>query len=85
MSDNRADEYQQAVRRFWHNYLSILEKSHVHKKARPWYRNHVEAYIAHHQDVKLPQHLPRDVDNYLIAKGRQSNIQEWQIRQIIVS
>ncbi|MGD2118779.1 MAG: integron integrase [Chromatiales bacterium] len=83
MSDNGTDEYQRAVQRFWHNYLSILEKSHIHKKARPWYRKHVEAYIALHQDVKLPQHLPQDVDNYLIAKGRTRNLQEWKFRQIV--
>ncbi len=56
-----SDGYQQAVERFWHNYMSILENSSsVPIKARVWYRRHVQDYITAHQGVKLPHYLPRN-------------------------
>jgi hypothetical protein len=82
MSGKGADKYQHSVSRFWHNYLSILEKSSVPFKARRWYRKHVEEYISAHQGVKLAHHLPGNVDKYLAAKGRIKSLQEWQFRQI---
>jgi integron integrase len=82
MSDKGADEYQHAVDRFWHNYLSILEKSSVPTKARMWYQKHAQTYIDAHKDVKLQCHLPEYVDKYLNAKGRVTTLPEWQFRQI---
>ncbi len=69
--ENGTERNQQAVDRFWHNYMSILENSSsVHTKARVWYRRHVQDYITAHQGVKLQHHLPQNIDTYLIAKGR---------------
>jgi len=72
-----------AVQRFWHNYFSILEKSSVPERVRPWYRKHVEGYIRAHSGRRLGEHLPHDVDEYLAAKGRMAQVQEWQFRQIV--
>ena len=83
MSDKGTDEYQRKIDRFWHNYLSILEKYSIPQKARHWYRNHAEEYISAHHAVKLQHHTPEHVDNYLNAKGRLENLQEWQFRQIV--
>ncbi len=58
------------VNRFWHNYLSILEKFTIPAKAILWYRKHIEEYISAHQGVKLQHHIPMQVDDYLNAKGR---------------
>ncbi len=44
-SEIRAEEHQHPIKRFWHNYLSILEKSKVPKSRQKYYRNHVEMYI----------------------------------------
>ncbi len=63
-------EYQRLVNRFWHNYLSILEKLSIPVKARPWYRKRIEEYISAHQGVKLQHHLSQQVDRYLVTKGR---------------
>lgn len=82
MSDDKHDEYQQLVNRFWHNYLSLLEKHSIPVKARSWYRKHVREYISFYQGVKLQQHLPRHLDDYLSAKGRMVELPEWQFRQI---
>jgi len=82
MSDKDKAEYQILVNRFWHNYLSILEKSSIPIKARPWYRKHIEDYISAHQSVKLQHHLPKQLDEYLVAKGRMTNLPEWRFRQV---
>ena len=82
MSDQNHDKYQQLVNQFWHNYLFLLEKYSIPVKVRSWYRKHVEEYISFYQGVKLQQHLPRHIDDYLTAKGRMAQTPEWQFRQI---
>lgn len=82
MSDQNHDEYLQLVNRFWHNYLSLLEKYSIPVKSRSWYRKHVEEYISSYQGVKLQQHLPQHLDDYLNAKGRMARLPEWRFRQI---
>ncbi len=81
--ENGTERSQQAVDRFWHNYMSILDNSSsVPTKARVWYRRHVQDYITAHQGVKLQHHLPQNIDTYLIAKGRIKGLPEWRFRQI---
>ena len=82
MSEPKTTNQQRAVDQFWHNYLFILEKYSIPAKGRRWYRVHVETYIAAHQGVKLKDHLPTDIDEYLTAKGRVTALPEWQFRQI---
>ena len=81
-SKNNADEHRYSVELFWHNYLSILEKSNIPKGARKWYRKHVEMYIEAHADTRLRHHSPSLVDKYLNAKGRLAELEEWRFRQI---
>ena len=83
MNDNSARGGQRAISRFWHNYLSVLEKSGVPRVARPWYRKHVEAYVAAHSATRLTQHSSAHVDDYLAAKGRNPKLREWQFRQMV--
>jgi integron integrase len=71
-----------AVARFWRNYLSVLEKHRVSRKAWPWYRRWVEDYIAAYPDERLKTHTAQHVEKYFSAKGRQPNLQDWQFRQI---
>ena len=82
MSEKDNARHQFLVSRFWHNYLSILEKSSIPVKTRPWYRKHIQACLNAHEGVKLQQHQPEHIDNYLTAKGRFTNLPEWQFRQI---
>ena len=78
MSDHNQDAYQQLVNRFWHNYLFLLEKHSIPVKARSWYRKHVEDYISFYRGVKLQQHLPQHLDDYLTAIGSVTKLPEWQ-------
>jgi len=80
MAQNNHGVHQRAVSRFWHNYLSILEKLSIPVKVRHWYRKHVEEYISAHQGVKLKHHTPQYVTDYLHAKGRTKNLPEWRFR-----
>ncbi|MBC8386413.1 MAG: phage integrase N-terminal SAM-like domain-containing protein [Gammaproteobacteria bacterium] len=82
MSDHNHYKYQQLVNQFWHNYLFLLEKHSIPVKVRSWYRKHLEEYISYYQGVKLQQHLPQHIDDYLTAKGRMTRVPEWQFRQI---
>jgi hypothetical protein len=68
MTGRNASSDQNAVSRFWHNHLSILERSAIPKGARRWYRKHAEAYIRANKDIRLSQHSPQHVENYLNAK-----------------
>ena len=82
MSEKSTDVHQVSVDRFWRNYLSILENHSIPKRSQPWYRKHVELYIAAHKDLRLADHLPENIDRYLNAKGRLPGLKEWQFRQI---
>ena len=83
MSRNPSGASPRAVQRFWHSYFTILEKSSMPVRTRPWYRKHVEEYIRAHPGYRLADHLPHDIDEYLAAKGRLGSLQEWRFRQIV--
>ena len=83
MSLEHSDAQSGAVTRFWHKYLSLLEKASVPESFRPYYRKAVEAYIAAHPGHRLVAHQPADVDRYLADKGSNVLLQEWQFRQIV--
>ena len=72
-----------AISRFWHNYLSVLEKNSIPRRLRPYYRKAVEHYLSVNGDHRLATHSPADVEKYLIDKGRQPALQAWQYRQSV--
>lgn len=83
MSDQKSGPRSRSISRFWHNYLSILDKSSVPEGCRPWYRKHVERYIRAHQALRLSEHTEAHVDDYLAGIGRTANLPEWQFRQVV--
>lgn len=82
MEDPNTPASQAAVGRFWHNYLSFLEKSGISASVRPWYRRHVERYIGACAGRRLQAHGAQDVDDYLGNLGRLSSMPEWRFRQV---
>lgn len=70
MSDEHPVADAVVVKRFWHNYLSILEKVRITQAAILWYRKHADAYIRAHRGFRLAAHTPAHIDDYLKAKGR---------------
>ncbi|MGV6827006.1 MAG: integron integrase [bacterium] len=77
------DDRQRSIDKFWHNYLSILEKSGVPRPQHEWYRRHAEQYIAAISPRRLQSVQPADVREYLNGKGRNPAINDWQFRQLI--
>lgn len=73
----------EAVQRFWHKYLSILEKDSIPKGSRPYYRKAIQAYIKANSEHRLVTHSGEDIDAYLGELGRVTTLQEWQFRQIV--
>ena len=82
MKVGHTDIDQHAVDRFWHNYLSILDNNTIPLRSRACYRKHVEMYIAAHGNKRLAAHTPQIIGDYLIAKGKNQSLKEWQFRQI---
>jgi len=60
---------QHLIDRFWHNYLSILDKNSIPVRSRSWYRKHVEMYIAVHENTRLKAHSASMVGPILLRKA----------------
>lgn len=58
-------------------------KKHIPKKAKRWYRRHLEEYIAAHPKIKLPNQSAQHIEIYLTGKGRQTELIGWHFRQIV--
>ncbi len=76
MSQSKTAAHQISVDRLWDNYLFILKKNAISKSSIPWYRKHAEAYIKANEGTLLSDQTPQDVDCYLNAKGRQTELKE---------
>ncbi len=69
------------IGRFWLKYADLLKRFRVSAKAIPWYRRHVEGFMADHPKVKLRSHTAESVERWLVRIGRNPNLTEWQFRQ----
>lgn len=69
------------IGRFWTKYAEFLRQFRVPAKAVPWYRRHIEAFIADHPDVRLLSHSAESVERWLSKVGRDPNLTDWQFRQ----
>ncbi|MBT3048508.1 MAG: phage integrase N-terminal SAM-like domain-containing protein [Candidatus Thiodiazotropha sp. (ex Lucina pensylvanica)] len=69
------------IGQFWTNYADLLKRFRIPPKAIPWYRRHVEGFIADHPGVRLRSHTAETVEYWLERIGRQPNINAWQYRQ----
>ncbi len=69
------------IGRFWIKYAEFLRQFRVPAKAFPWYRCHIEAFIADHPDVRLLSHSAESVERWLSKVGRDPNLTDWQFRQ----
>ena len=70
-----------AVVRFWRKYFSILKTHGIPPQSRPWFRQHVEQYIASFEDKPLRDHSAGDLTSYLEAVGRRPSLSDWQMAQ----
>lgn len=71
------------VTRFWQRYLQLLEKYRIPERARPWYRQRVQAYLKSKQGRRLREQGPEDVACWLEDLGRNPQVTDWQFRQAV--
>lgn len=72
-----------AVEGFWEIYLEKTAQNNVPAKARRWYVKHVEEYIKANSGLKLSQHLPSNVEEFLQELGRNNHLADWQFKQAV--
>ncbi|WP_316368941.1 integron integrase [Candidatus Thiodiazotropha sp. CDECU1] len=69
------------IAKFWQNYTTLLKRFRIPPKSIPWYRRHVEGFLADHPNVRLRSHSAENVVRWLERIGRDTNIDAWQYRQ----
>lgn len=67
-----------AEARFFHNYLSLLQKHSIPEKQRRWHVGRLESFIKAHKGRKIKLHSGADIDRHLETIGRNSSLQDWQ-------
>lgn len=72
-----------SVSRFWDKFIIKTKDYGAKPKEERWFVRHAEDYIKAHGNIRLSQHSPQDVENYLKVKGRNSRIEGWQFKQIV--
>jgi len=75
----------QSVSRFWDNFIYKTKAYGIKPEFTRWYVRHAERYIKSKPGMRLAQHMPHDVENYLQAKGDMSRLEDWQYKQAIIS
>ena len=68
------------IRRFWRNYLSLLEKNGIPEAARPWYRRRVQQFLDDSKGKRLRDTRPADVRAHMERIGR-TGLADWQFAQ----
>ncbi len=66
-----------AAARFFHEYLSCLEKHSIPEEHRRWYVRRLEAIIKAQRGRKIKSLSGTEIDRYLEATGRQSVPLGW--------
>jgi hypothetical protein len=69
------------IDRFWEKYTELLKHFRVPVKAIPWYRRHIEGFLADHPGTRLRSHTTETLERWLESSGRKPNISAWQFRQ----
>ncbi|MES9834655.1 MAG: integron integrase [Candidatus Thiodiazotropha sp. DIVDIV] len=69
------------ITKFWDNYTALLKSFRIPKGAIPWYRYHIEGFLAENSRIKLRSHSAESVNSWLEHLGRDTNINTWQYRQ----
>jgi len=73
------------VARFWDNFITKSVGYGIKDDAVRWYVRHAEGYIKAHEGLRLTDHTPQLVDDYLSQISRQPRLKDWQYKQIIKS
>jgi hypothetical protein len=69
------------IAEFWLSYTTLLKRFRIPPKAIPWYRRHIEGFLADNPTVRLKSHTAESIERWLDHIGRDSSINTWQYRQ----
>ena len=70
---------------FWDNYISKTKAYRIKSTVARWYVRHAESYIKAHANLRLAQHSAPLMEKYLRDKGRNSYLEDWQYKQMVVA
>ncbi|MES9925250.1 MAG: integron integrase [Candidatus Thiodiazotropha endolucinida] len=70
---------------FWSRYSDVLKLFRIPERSVPWYRRHIEFFIADHPNTRLKEHSIATVDAWLSSLGRNPHVNEWQFRRKVDS
>ena len=70
---------------FWDKYISKTKAYRIKSTAARWYVRHAERYIKAHANLRLAQHSASQMEKYIREKGRNSYLEDWQYKQMIVA
>lgn len=74
-----------SISRFWDNFINKSKCYGVTDKTVRWHVIHAERYIKAHEGLRLQEHGPEQIEQYLSKMGRNPKLEDWQFRQIITS
>jgi integron integrase len=69
------------IAEFWLNYTTLLKRFRIPPKAIPWYRRHIEGFLADNPTVRLKSNTAESIERWLDHIGKDSSINAWQYRQ----
>jgi len=73
------------IARFWDKFITISTNYGVTERTRRWHVIHAERYIKAHPDMRLSEHTPDHVDNYLDRLSQQTHTKDWQQQQVVTA
>jgi len=75
----------QSTSRFWDKFITKTKAYKLSSAGSRWYVRYAEAYIKAYPNLRLMQHKPVNVEQYLKAKGRSVRLTDWQYKQIVMA
>ena len=70
---------------FWDTFITKSKSYGVTQQAVRWHVRHAERYINAHENLRLAEHTPQQIDSYLNTMSRMPQVKDWQYKQIIKS
>jgi integron integrase len=75
---NSSDE---SKKRFWNNYIALLEEHNITPSLYRWYVRHCERFIRCYTETRLKSHTQETLSQYLLKILESSQLEPWQKQQ----
>ncbi len=76
---------QKSISRFWEKYIQLLKNQGVKPNVLQWHIKHAESYINARKGMRLIQHKPVEVTQYLEKAGRLGGKPNKHFRQVVTA